>query len=188
MRRVNYLIVCLLPGWLGMASWAQERTSLEKIEESLRDDIPKLLCLDRSFATGGQPSERAFAVLAANGFRSVLNLRTEQESNALPNEKESVEKAGLRYLHLPIVSSNPQPDQADKFRKLVKDPANHPMLIHCASANRVGAFWAIHRVADHGWSEEKALQEAARIGLTSPLLKRFVHEYLEHTPSKSREP
>jgi hypothetical protein len=51
-------------------------------------------------------------------------------------------------------------------------------LVTCASANRVGAFMMILRVIDQGWSEEKALQEAVRIGLSSDTLKRFAHDYI----------
>jgi protein tyrosine/serine phosphatase len=68
----------------------------------------------------------------------------------------------------------------------VKDKDNHPMLIHCGSANRVGAFWMIYRVVDQGWAEDKALDEAVKIGLTSPALKTFAHEYIAaHQPKKA---
>ena len=51
------------------------RARLDKIEQSLKADVPRVLCLDDSFATGGQPTEQAFAKVAASGFRSVLSLR-----------------------------------------------------------------------------------------------------------------
>ena len=36
----------------------------------------------------------------------------------------------------------------------------------------------ILRVIDQGWSEEKALQEAVRIGLSSDKLKTFAQNYI----------
>jgi hypothetical protein len=36
----------------------------------------------------------------------------------------------------------------------------------------------IYRVIDQGWSEEKALEEAEKIGLTSPGLKSFAQQYI----------
>jgi hypothetical protein len=57
-------------------------------------------------------------------------------------------------------------------------------LIHCASANRVGAFWMIYRVLEQGWSEDKALAEAERIGLRSPALKQFAHDYITTRPGR----
>ncbi|HSE38178.1 MAG TPA: protein tyrosine phosphatase family protein, partial [Blastocatellia bacterium] len=150
----------------------------DKIQQSLRDDVPRILCVDERIATGGQPTDTAFGKLAANGYRAVLNLRTGSEGLDLQHEREAVEKAGLRYVHIPIVSSAPKLEQVDEFIKAVKDPENQPMLIHCGSANRVGALWMIYRVVEQGWPEEKALDEATKIGLTSATLKAFAHEYI----------
>ena len=58
------------------------------------------------------------------------------------------------------------------------------MLIHCATANRVGAFMMIFRVLEQGWSEDKALEEAERIGLRSGGLKKFAHEYISQRKAK----
>jgi len=173
-------------GALSAAGVAQEGTKLDKIQQALKDDVPHILCIDERIATGGQPTDAAFAKLAANGYRAVLNLRTASEGIDLKHEQEAIEKAGLRYVNIPVVSSAPKPEQVDEFIKAVKDKDNQPMLIHCGSANRVGAFWMIYRVVEQGWPEDKALDEATKIGLTSPALKAFAHEYiLSHQPKKS---
>lgn len=162
------------------------REKLDQIQQSLKDDVPHLLCVDERIATGGQPTDAAFAKLAANGYRSVLSLRTASEGIDLKHEQEAVEKAGMRYVSVPVVSSAPKPEQVDEFIKAVKNKDNQPMLVHCGSANRVGAFWMIYRVVDQGWTEDKALEEAIKIGLTSPGLKSFAHEYIEsHAPKKA---
>lgn len=168
------------------ATVAQDRDKLERIQQSLKDDVPRILCLDERVATGGQPTEAAFAKLASNGYRAVLNLRTSQEGVDLEREKQLVEKAGLRYINIPVVGSAPKSEQADEFIKVAKEPANQPMLIHCGSANRVGAFWMIYRVVEQGWPEDKALEEATQVGLRSPELKRFAQEYIAaHRPKKT---
>src|SRR5207302_1199310 len=82
------------------------------------------------------------------------------------------EQSKMKYFNIPVVSSAPRHEQAEEFIRLVKDPANHPMLINCASANRVGAFMMIYRVLEQGWSENKALEEAAKIGLSNEGLKK----------------
>ena len=151
---------------------------LTKIEQELKDDVPRLLCLNEEFATAGQPKDAAFAKLAANGFRAVLNLRTASENIDLKREQELIEKAGMKYIGIPFATSAPQPEVVDVFLKAVKDKSNHPMLIHCGGANRVGALFMIYRVVDQGWTEEKALEEAVQIGLTSPGLKKFAQDYI----------
>lgn len=172
--------LCMLIGLLYGVSAASgpQRGKLDQIEQSLKGDIPNLLCLDDKFTTAGQPSQEAYAKLAANGFRSVLNLRTDSEGVDISAHRELAEKAGLRYIHIPVVGNDPKPEQAELFIKAVKDQQNHPMLIHCGSANRVGGFWMIYRVAVQGWPEDKALEEATRIGLRSPVLKKFAQDYI----------
>lgn len=168
-------LVALLLSSLFLTATAQER-NLKAIEESLKDDIPRVLCLNEKFATAGQPKAEAFAKLAKQGFRAVLNLRTAEEG--AEQEREQVEKAGLRYINIPVVTANPKSEQVPEFIKAVKDAANQPMLIHCGGAQRVGAFWMIYRVIDQGWTEEKAMEEATRIGLTRPELIKFAKDYI----------
>jgi len=162
----------------------KDRGRLDQVERYLKSDVPRVLCLDDNFATGGQPTEQAFAKVAASGFHSVLSLRTAGEGVDLTKERVLVEKAGLRYFNIPVVSTAPRAEQADEFIKLVKEKSNHPMLINCASANRVGAFMMIYRVVEQGWSEDKALDEALKIGLRGDELKKFAQSYIAQNKSK----
>jgi uncharacterized protein (TIGR01244 family) len=169
----------ILAGAVSLVVFGQsDRGRLDQIEQALKSDVPKILCVDERVATAGQPADAAFGKIAANGFRSVLNLRTSSEGVDLERERGLAEAVGLRYVSIPVISSAPKPEQVDAFIKAVKDPANHPMLIHCGSANRVGAFWMIYRAVEQKWPEDKALEEAARIGLSSPTLKTFAHEQI----------
>ncbi|HWC76326.1 MAG TPA: protein tyrosine phosphatase family protein [Blastocatellia bacterium] len=160
------------------AAQQSARERLDKIEQELKPEIPKILCVSEKFATAGQPSDAAFSKLAANGFKSVLNMRTAGEGIDLEKERTMVEGAGMRYISIPVVTSAPKPEQVDAFIKAVKDSANQPMLIHCGGANRVGGFWMIYRVVEDNWPEDKALEEAIRIGLSSQGLKTFAHEQI----------
>ena len=169
---------------LAFSAQQGERARLDQIEQALKADVPRLLCLNDSLATGGQPSEHAFSKVAASGFRSVLNLRTAAEGVDLEKERALVEESGMRYFHIPVVSSAPRTEQADEFIQVVQEKAHHPMLIHCGTANRVGAFMMIYRVVEQGWSEEKALEEAVRIGLRSEELKKFAQSYIAQQKAK----
>ncbi len=161
-----------------------ERARLDQIERSLKSDVPRVLCLDGSFTTGGQPTEQAYAKAAAGGFHSVLSLRTANEGGDLTRERFLVEKNKMRYFNIPVVSSAPRPEQADEFIRLVKEKSNHPMLINCASANRVGAFMMIFRVLEQGWAEDKATEEAVKIGLRGDELKKFTRDYIAQRRAK----
>jgi uncharacterized protein (TIGR01244 family) len=188
MKRLAVAILVIFSLCLSPALSAQEneRARLDRIEQALRSDVPRILCLNESLATAAQPSEQAFSKVAAAGFRSVLNLRTAAEGVDIEKERVWVERSGMRYLHIPVVSSAPRSEQADEFIRAVREKSLYPMLIHCSSANRVGAFMMIYRVVEQGWSEKKALEEAVKIGLSSDGLKKFAESYIaQHKANKT---
>jgi protein tyrosine phosphatase (PTP) superfamily phosphohydrolase (DUF442 family) len=185
------LTVLIMVFCLGVSAGAAEapgadRARLGQIEGYLKADVPRLVCLDADFSTGAQPMEQAYAKAAASGFRAVLSLRVPDEGINLARERMLVETANMRYFNIPVISAAPRAAQADEFITVLKDKSNHPMLINCASANRVGAFMMIYRVLEQGWSEDKALEEAKKIGLTSEGLKKFARDYIAQR--KRRQP
>ena len=181
MTRPGHLLVAiwlLAPTVFGADMPQVDRSGLERIQQALSADVPRVLCLDENFTSGGQPTAEAYQKAAAIGFRTVLSLRTNGEGVDLVREKAGVERAKMRYFNIPVDSSDPRPEQVDEFRRIARDKTNHPMLINCASANRVGAFMMIFRVVEQGWSEDKALKEAVKIGLASANLKQFAIQYI----------
>jgi protein tyrosine phosphatase (PTP) superfamily phosphohydrolase (DUF442 family) len=161
-----------------------DRARLDRVQQSLTGTVPHVLCLDEDFATGGQPTGDGYAKAAANGYRSVLSLRTNTEGVDLVLEQARVESTKMRFFNIPVNGSSPRAEQADEFLRLTRDKINHPMLINCASGLRVGAFMMILRVVDQGWSEEKALEEAVKIGLNNEGLKKFAKDYIAQQKAK----
>lgn len=138
--------------------------------------------VDATVACGGATAPGAFAELKRRGFVAVVNFRTADEPGAnVAAEADATRQAGLTYFHLPFASSAPSTAVAGEFLTIVADPANQPVYIHCASANRVGAMWLIKRVRLDGWDVAKATAEAEAIGLRSPALKQFAIDYLSAT-------
>ena len=133
--------------------------------------------VDATVACAGATPVEALPELKKNGFASIINFRMPQEQGAnIDQAKATAEKVGLKYIHLP--HQTPTPEIADAFLKAVADPANQPVYIHGASANRVGAMWFIKRVKLDGWDTEKAMKEAETIGLRAPALKEFALGYV----------
>jgi uncharacterized protein (TIGR01244 family) len=132
-------------------------------------------------ATAGLLKDGAIPKLKAMGFTSIVDLRGPDEGTA--SEKKAVENAGLRYFNIPVTDGLPTSFQIIEFAHVVEDPDNAPLLIHCASANRVGAMWALYR-AVKGVPDEIALEEARTIGLR-PDLEADVRKWLaERIPTK----
>jgi uncharacterized protein (TIGR01244 family) len=107
------------------------------------------------------------ARLAALGFKTVINLRTEKEG--AKDEETAVKAAGLAYVWVPVTADTLSLEDAGRVEKVLEDEAAAPVLLHCATANRVGAVWAVLAVKS-GKTLDEALAEAKRIGLTSPVL------------------
>ena len=147
-------------------------------------NVPIILCIDDKPTAGGQPSGEAYANAAANGFRSVMTLRSPQDGVNTLRERLLVENHRMRYFNIP--SSNPWPSvkQIDEFLKTARDPTNHPMLINCAFAERVAPYMLIFRIQDEGWTEEKALEETVRLGLPRDDMRKFARGYLSQRVPK----
>src|SRR5688500_6130459 len=147
----------------------------------VKKDVPGITNFSRVDATcacGGATTPAAVQALKAEGFTSIVNLRAADEPGVnVESETEAARAAGVQYFHLPF---NGPADAAvvDQFLDVVRDPKNQPVFIHCATANRVGAFWVIKRVRLDGWPVEKALTEAEAIGLKNPTLRQFAIDYL----------
>jgi uncharacterized protein (TIGR01244 family) len=127
----------------------------------------------------GATTPDVIPALKQEGYASIINLRLATERGAnVEGQKALAEAAGIRYIHLPFESASPDPAVIDAFLQAVADPANQPVFIHCASANRVGGLWLVKRVLQDGWATDKAIAEAEMIGLSSAPLKAFMLDYI----------
>jgi uncharacterized protein (TIGR01244 family) len=133
--------------------------------------IPNYRLLQPGLATAGQPAPEALAKLKDMGFRTVVNLRTEQEGTA--EEQKVVEAQGLRYVSVPVTAGSLSLADAEAVDKVLHDPSSGPVLLHCASSNRVGAVWALIQ-ARKGKTLDEALAAGREAGLRSPQLEDAV--------------
>lgn len=132
----------------------------------------------------GQPSEADFKLMKEKGFKTVVTLRTEGENKAF-DEAKAAKEAGLEYIQLPLGGPDALTDDFyAKTRGLLKDKSKYPLLLHCGSANRVGAVWMAHRVLDEGVDEDTALEEAKKVGLRSPALEAKTRAYIKANKAK----
>jgi uncharacterized protein (TIGR01244 family) len=137
--------------------------------------------VDAMVACAGATPVQALPELKKSGFVSVINFRMPDEPGADVDESKAIAATvGLKYIHLP--HRTPTPEIAAAFLKAVADPANQPVYIHCASANRVGAMWFIKRVKLDGWAVDRAMKEAELIGLRAANLKQFALDYVSANP------
>ena len=137
--------------------------------------IPAYRLIRPGLAVAGQPTPEALKGLGEMGFRTVVNLRSEKEGPA--DERAVVEAQGLRYVSIPIMPDTFSLADVEAVEKILDDPSAAPVLLHCASANRVGGAWVVIQ-ARKGKSLEEAEAAGRAAGLSSPHMEAAVRRVL----------
>lgn len=114
----------------------------------------------------GQPSPGQLASLAAEGVRTVINLRAPTEQVEF-DEASEAGNLGLRYVSIPVAGpQDVNAETAARFSRELEDAARAGgVLVHCASANRVGALLAL----DHGLTRKMPIADALAVGRAAGL-------------------
>jgi uncharacterized protein (TIGR01244 family) len=134
--------------------------------------------LESTIACAGATTPSGVAEVKKLGYKTIINLRQASEAGAdVDAEAAAAKDIGIKYVHLPLNGSQPDPAVVDQFLVAVGDPANQPVFVHCASGNRAAALWMIKRLVVDGWDGDRASTEATALGLTSPALKTFAMDY-----------
>ena len=141
--------------------------------------IPNYMLIRPDVATAGQPSEEALLKLRELGFTIVVDLRAPEEGTAA--ERAVVEKAGLRYVSVPVTPKTFSRADAAKVAAILDEKDRGPVLLHCGTANRVGGLWTVMEVAK-GRPYEDAEKEGVKIGLRSEAMKAAVKRVLGIDP------
>jgi uncharacterized protein (TIGR01244 family) len=113
--------------------------------------------------SAGQPNAEAFKVFAESGYAAVIDIRTEGEDRGL-DEPAVVESLGMKYIQLPVGGADITIEKARELDQLLSQ-YDEPVLVHCGSANRVGALLALS-VFDKTGDAELALETGRAGGMT----------------------
>jgi tyrosine-protein phosphatase SIW14 len=133
-----------------------------------------------TYYRGAQPAGRDYVDLAALGVKTLINLTSDDAS---PDEKAMAEKAGLGYFQIPMTTHVvPTVAQLEKFLKIVNDPANQPVYVHCVGGkHRTGVMTAAYRMTHDGWTSDRAFKEMKQYKFGADFLhsefKQFVYSY-----------
>lgn len=127
-----------------------------------------------------------------HGFRTVVSFRDTREDRGadVPDEWEGpfCAKLGVKFVRLPALVWSyhhgvvPAEQNVSKFLAVMKDPKNHPVLIHCfRGIHRTGIFSALHRMEYQGWTNAEAMAEMRDCGYVTidgdDDVRRFLEKY-----------
>lgn len=137
--------------------------------------------IDEGYYRGAQPKSHDYADLAALGIRTVIDLTGDRETDAA--EPWMVRRAGMKSFRIPMsTQQTPRPEDVDLFLRLVNDPANRPVFVHCVGGrHRTGAMTAVYRMTEDGWTADRAYEEMKQFRFEGfpghAILRRFVFDY-----------
>jgi tyrosine-protein phosphatase SIW14 len=147
--------------------------------------------VNQNYYRGAQPEGRDYADLAALGIKTVINLTSD---DAQTNEESMVERAKMTYFEIPMTTHEPPTAaQLAQFMKIVNDPANQPVYVHCVGGrHRTGVMTAAYRMTQEGWSADRAFSEMKQYKFGAdflhPEFKKFVYAYRAEPAKPSAPP
>ena len=143
--------------------------------------------MDERFFRGARPSEEDYPALAALGITTIIDLT----DNSREYEQPAVERAGLRYVNIPMVDKKyPSIEQVNEFLKVVNEPTTGKFYVHCAGGrHRTGVVGAVYRFNNDGWNLQQAMKEMEEFDFNSGFghgkQKNFVIDYFKQFQAKA---
>lgn len=125
-------------------------------------------------STAGRPSAEQFALARERGVRRVINLCPHGEPCAY-DEPALMAQLGLDYVNIPVAGPGDLGAATARALDEALRTAPGPVLVHCASSNRVGALFAL-RAQQQGHTVDEALAIGRSAGLKAlePVVRQLL--------------
>lgn len=144
--------------------------------DTLYLDIPNCCNPSSGLCTGGRPQPADLRAACEKGVRTVVNLCPAAESPGY-DEPALVQELGMTYVNIPVAGPGDlTPGNAQKLAAVMKDFGDEPVLVHCASGNRVGALFALKAHFVDGKPVEEAIADGRAHGLVAlePVVRQIL--------------
>src|SRR5712692_8348078 len=135
--------------------------------------------VNANYYRGAQPEGHDYADLAAFGIKTVIDLTRDGDAQ----EPAIVQRLGMKFYRIPMTThETPSSAKLAQFLKLVEDPVNQPVYVHCQGGrHRTGVMTAVYRMTDEGWTADQAFAEMKQYkfgpDFLHPEFKDFVYRY-----------
>jgi len=127
----------------------------------------------------GQPHTRDLDhIRTQHGLRTVVcargGTRHPLRGRWFRKERAYCQRAGIRLEHMPFSDAAvPPADVFNRFLDIVRQPANHPVLLHCEQGfHRTGILCAAYRIRVDQWPIDKVVDEMRSYGFDIDRPKR----------------
>lgn len=152
--------------------------------------MPDRMKISKDVTLGAQPSEAELHEMAAEGVKSVINLRTDDEDmQPIKPDAEGgiVRGLGMTYAHVPVSMKDAGPAVVEAFcRELAAAPK--PAFVHCKLGQRAGAMVLIDTAIRNGWSSDEAFRHAGEMEFVcdNQKLTDFIRRSIDHRNAASQ--
>lgn len=143
--------------WVVMPGHGQQPAAAQASPQPCDTCVPGVInfaTISEALWRGAQPTAEGFRSLEKMGVKTVVSFRHDHD------DLEQMKGTRLKYLRIPSRAYHPTEANLTRFLKVVEDPANWPVYIHCAQGrDRTGYNAAAYRVVVQGWNAEEAIRE-----------------------------
>ncbi|WP_051749258.1 beta-lactamase hydrolase domain-containing protein [Nevskia soli] len=128
-------------------------------------DVPNACTPAEGLCTGGRPRPEHLEQARQRGVKMIVNLCPPSEPSDY-DEAAVVRSLGMVYVNIPVAGpADLTPANARKLATALSDAEAGPVLVHCASGNRVGALFALKAHFVDGLPIEEAVNAGRAAGL-----------------------
>lgn len=125
--------------------------------------LPTMRILSDQLQACGQLSAEDIRALAAQGVKTLICNRPDQEEEGQPDSHSLqvlAESLGMQWYFLPVVSGQVKDEEGDAFAQILKSMPT-PAVAFCRTGARCGCLWALSQRHERSGEElVRALQQA----------------------------
>lgn len=144
----------------------------------LKLDAPNVVIISPRLVTSGQPTPKALASLASQGFGADIYLAPPTVSDAVHDEAAIVERQGVAYVNIPIKFN--QPTEADfvAFSSAMRRFSGRKVLVHCQINLRASSMVFLYRTIVGLEDPDRAYEAVTRVWVPDGPWKAFITRLL----------
>jgi len=111
--------------------------------------------IDDRLVTGGHFVDDGLAELKAQGVTVVVDLRDKPPGG----QEKKLAKQGIEWINVPIEWNDPEPEDFERFSKVMQAHKSDKVLVQCAANYRASAMTYLYRVVVEGVDENEAAKD-----------------------------
>ncbi len=146
-----------LAALISSAACAAEVTPTQTLAKPCDDCVPGVINFAKvsdALWRGAQPDAQGFKAMEAMGLKTVINFRHDHDDLPL------LKNTKLKYLQIPSFAFHPTRENLVTFLKVMENPENWPVYIHCAQGrDRTGYNAASYRMFYQKWGATDSILE-----------------------------